>query len=85
MQHFDAWSIVIIIITFVLFFMALFFTGLTHDILLEAGVFLVSVKLIIMAYKTSKSSSKIELELKEIKDLLKQHNEKADKCNFLPK
>jgi flagellar motor component MotA len=75
MKYFDLGSILIIIITFVLFVLALFFTGLTHDILLEAGVFLVSVKLILMAYKTSKSSSKIELELKEIKELLKQNNE----------
>jgi hypothetical protein len=75
MKHFDVGSILILIITFVLFSLALFFTGLTHDILLEAGVFLVSVKLIIMAYKASKSSSKIELELKEIKDLIKRNNE----------
>ena len=75
MKYFDLGSILIIIITFVLFVLALFFTGLTHDILLEAGVFLVSVKLILMAYKTSKSSSKIELELNEIKELLKQNNE----------
>jgi len=75
MKYFDLGSILVIIITFVLFVLALFFTGLTHDILLEAGVFLVSVKLILMAYKTSKSSSKIELELKEIKELLIQNNE----------
>ena len=75
MKHFDIGSIIVIIITFILFALALFFTGLTHDILLEAGVFLVSVKLIIMAYKTSISSRKIELELKEIKELLKQNNE----------
>ena len=75
MKHFDIGSIIVIIITFILFALALFFTGLTHDILLEAGVFLVSVKLILMAYKTSISSRKIELELKEIKELLKQNNE----------
>ena len=75
MKHFDIGSIIVIIITFILFALALFFTGLTHDILLEAGVFLISVKLIIMAYKTSISSRKIELELKEIKELLKQNNE----------
>ncbi|MBZ0109286.1 MAG: hypothetical protein K8F52_11525 [Candidatus Scalindua rubra] len=58
--------------------MALFFTGFTHDILLEAGVFLVSVKLIIMAFKASKSANKIELELKEIKELIKQNNESGN-------
>ena len=76
MKHFDLGSILIIVVTFVLFALALFFTGLTHDILLEAGVFLVSVKLIMMAYKTSVSSKKIESELKEIKEMLKQVNKK---------
>lgn len=77
MKHFDFGSIFIIITTLILFALALFFTGLTHDILLEAGVFLVSVKLIIMAYKASRSSRKIEFELQEIKELLKQNNEVA--------
>ena len=75
MAHTDLGSIVVIVITCVLFIAALFFKGLTHDLLLEAGVFLVSVKLIIMAYKSSKSASKIEHELSEIKELLKEkHN-----------
>jgi len=77
MKHLDVGSILIIIITFVLFGLALFFTGFTHDILLEAGVFLVSVKLIIMAYKANTSSSKIELELKEIKEFLKHNSERT--------
>lgn len=71
MKHFDTGSIAVIAITFVLFIMALFFTGFTHDLLLEAGVFLVSVKLIIMAYKASVSSTDIYRELTEIKKLLK--------------
>ncbi len=75
MKHFDIGSILVIIITFVLFVLALFVTGFTHDILLEAGVFLVSVKLIVLAYKASVSSNKIEQELKEIKEILKQNNE----------
>ena len=70
MKYFDAGSIVVIAITFVLFAMALFFTGLTHDLLLEAGVFLVSVKLIIMAYKAGVTSESIHKELREIKNLL---------------
>ncbi len=39
MKHFDMGSIIVIAITFVLFTMALFFTGFTHDLFLEAGVF----------------------------------------------
>jgi hypothetical protein len=75
MKHFDLGSIIVIVITFVLFGMALFFTGFTHDILLEAGVFLVSLKLIMMTYKASETSKGIHRELEEIKNLLKNNNE----------
>jgi glucan phosphoethanolaminetransferase (alkaline phosphatase superfamily) len=80
MKHFDIGSLLVILITFVLFTIALFFTGFTHDLLLEAGVFLVSVKLIIMAYKSSVSKLHIDQELEEIKSLLielqKKHQDK---------
>lgn len=72
MKHFDMGSLSIILITFSMFVFALFTTGLTHDLLLEAGVFLVSVKLIIMAYKSSVSTKKVQDELKEIKALLEK-------------
>ncbi len=71
MKHFDIGSISIIAITFTLFVVALFTKGFTHDLLLESSVFLISVKLIIMAYKLSLSSKKTYQELKEIKKLLK--------------
>jgi hypothetical protein len=70
MKHFDMGSLIVIVITFCLFVIALFFTGFTHALLLEAGVFLVSVKLILMAYKSSVSSAKIESELAIIKNIL---------------
>ncbi len=72
MGRFGVSSIIVVAITFTLFVTALFFTGFTHDLLLEAGVFLVSVKLIIMAYKSQVESEYIHRELKEIKDLLKK-------------
>lgn len=75
MKYFDLGSIIVIIITFVLFTAALFFTGFTHDLLLEAGVFLVSVKLIIMGYKASVLSQVIHRELEEIKSLLENIKE----------
>ncbi len=53
LKHFDMASLVVIIITLCLFLAALFTKGFTHDLLLEAGVFLVSVKLIMMAYRNS--------------------------------
>jgi hypothetical protein len=70
--YFDTGSLVIIIITFVLFSVALFTKGFTHDFLLEAGVFLVSIKLIRMGYANSLYIKSLENELKAIKGLLEQ-------------
>lgn len=81
MKHFDTGSLIVMIITFILFSLALFFTGFTHALLLEAGVFLVSVKLIIMAYKTSVRTEQIETELKEIKKLLTMHQDQQSFIN----
>lgn len=75
MKHFGWGSIIVIAITFILFVTALFSTGFTHDLLLEAGVFLVSVKLIIMAYNASVTSKDIHRELEEIKKILKNNKE----------
>ena len=69
-KHFDIGSSVIITITFVLFAAALLTKGFTHDLLLEAGVFLVSVKLIVMAYKNAMASKKIMKELHAIKEIM---------------
>ena len=73
-NYFDIGSIFIIVLTFVLFVAALYFTGLTHDILLEAGVFLVSVKLILMSYKNKVASDNLHKELSEIKAMLQELN-----------
>jgi hypothetical protein len=72
-RHFDTPTIIVVIITFILFTVALFVKGLTHDILLEAGVFLVSVKLIIMSYKSSLTNQKLMDELSDIKHILKDN------------
>ena len=53
LKHFDLGSLAVIAITFCLFVTALCYKGLTHDLLLEAGVFLVAVKLILMAHRNS--------------------------------
>lgn len=68
----DPGSVMVIIITFVLFVAAVFFKGVTHDLLLEAGVFLVSVKLIIMAYKNRVSFESIQQQLTNIQTLLEK-------------
>jgi hypothetical protein len=69
-SHFDNGTLAVIAVTLVLFVIALATKGLTHDILLEAGVFLVSVKLILMGYKNSVTSSELGRQLAEIKALL---------------
>ena len=55
-----------IVTTFILFVAALFFKGLTHDLLLEAGVFLVSVKLIIATQKINNDNAYIKEKLNEL-------------------
>ena len=62
----DAGSLVIALITLVLFVAALFVKGLTHDLFLEAGVFLVSVKLIVMTYKNSAAVFRLDEKLDAI-------------------
>ena len=71
-KYLDVGSVVVIAITFILFAMALFFKGITHDLLLEAGVFLVSVKVIMMGFKNGEFAQRLENELEEIKDILKK-------------
>lgn len=76
-HYFDISSLLVIVLTFALFVAALYFTGLTHDLLLEAGVFLVSVKLIFMSYKNAVTSDKLHNELAEIRSLLQEMNDKS--------
>ena len=59
-------SLVVILITFILFVAALFVKGLKHDLLLEAGVFLVSVKLILMAHRNSMHAEAIQEKIDKI-------------------
>lgn len=66
----DKSSIVVMVITLILFIGALITKGFTHDLLLETGIFLVSVKLIIMARSNNISNELIQKNLKEIKELL---------------
>lgn len=65
-KHFDLGSLFVIAITFMLFVSAVFTKGLTHDLLLETAIFLVSVKLIIMAYKNIDATDSLHQKLDEI-------------------
>ena len=68
--YLDGASIFTVALTFLLFLIALFAKGLTHDLLLEAGVFLVSVKLVLMSYKNGVAMRTLERHLDEIKSLI---------------
>ncbi len=63
-------DLLVIAITFILFTIALFVKGITHDLLLEAGVLLVSIKIIMMHYKNVQSNRTMLKELNEIKQTL---------------
>ena len=58
--------------TIVLFVVALFVKGFTHQLLIEAGVLLVSVKIILMSYKNIRNFEELKNDLTEIKELLKE-------------
>ena len=62
-NHLDRTSWIVIVVTLMLFVTAVFVKGLGHDLLLEAGVFLVSVKLILMSYKNSASAQQLSRRL----------------------
>jgi hypothetical protein len=62
-NHLDAGSRIVVLVTCALFIAALFIKGFGHGVLLEAGVFLVSVKLIILSYKNSVSAAELKDEL----------------------
>jgi hypothetical protein len=66
-KYCDTGTTAVTIVTFVLFALALFTKGFTHDLFLEAGVLLVSVKLILMGYRTTVYYQVIVQELKGIK------------------
>ncbi len=69
-KYLSAADSIVIVITFLLFSIALFTKGLTHDLLLEAGVLLVSIKIIMMNYKNTISNKVVMNELNEIKQTL---------------
>lgn len=71
-KRLDIGTMAIMAATFALFVGAILLKGFTHDLMLEAGVFLVSVKLMIMMNKTGKANEELKAELAEIKELLKE-------------
>ena len=58
--------------TLIMFVVALFKKGFTHDMLLKAGVFLVSVKLIRMSHKNGAHVGELKDRLSEIYEAVRQ-------------
>jgi hypothetical protein len=68
--YLDPVSLVVIALTLLLFVIALFVKRFAHDMLLECGVFLVSVKLIVMSHKNGVSARLSEERLVKLQNLL---------------
>lgn len=73
LKSIDLWSGLVILLTVSLFGLSLAVKGITHELFLESGVFLVSVKLILMAGKNAAAEKRVERDLNQIKALL-AHN-----------
>lgn len=78
-KYVDRWSGTVLALTVILFILALFLHGFTHDLLLEAGVLLVSAKLVIMAHKNSVLGEQLHESLDEIKKTLAVHQQPPDR------
>lgn len=76
-KYLSTTDIVVILITTILFIVALFVKGLTQDLLLEAGVLLVSIKIIMMNYKNAQTNKIVLKELGEIKEVLSETKNKS--------
>ena len=66
----DPWSVVVIVLTVGLFLTALFVKGFTHDLFIETGVLLVSVKLILLAQKNVRTEENLKQHFLRIEELL---------------
>ena len=73
----DRGSMIVASITLLLFLAALFTKGFTHDLFLEAGIFLVSVKIILMAYRNSVSVKEMKEKLDTILVAVKRDDSKT--------
>ncbi len=78
LEQFSPGSRIVIAITFVLFSLSLFTHGFTHDILVEAAVFLISVKLMFMTYRNSLAARSLEKKLDRILEALERPKDTDD-------
>jgi hypothetical protein len=80
----DVGSVVVMVVTCVLFVAALVAKGLTHDLLLEAGVFLISVKLMIMAYKNGAAMLEMQVTLEEMTAAIRRLGVADERLRSMP-
>jgi hypothetical protein len=81
-KHLDLSTQVTLAITLVLFVVALFEKGFTHDLLLEAAVFLVSAKLVLLSYKASVNNDAIGDQLGEMTRSLTRIERSLDRSSL---
>ncbi len=74
LKSIDLSSGLVILLTVGLFGLSLAVKGITHELFLESGVFLVSIKLILMAGKNAAAEERMERDLNQIKALLACNN-----------
>ena len=78
-KHLDRSTQITLGVTLVLFVVALFEKGFTHDLLLEAAVFLVSAKLILLSYKASVNNDVLAGQLAEMSRSLTRIEESLER------
>ncbi len=78
-RHIDLATLAVIAITLALFALAVVEKGLTRDLLLEAGVFLVSVKLMLMSAKASLTAEETRARLDVIQSVLERLESSSDR------
>lgn len=71
-NNLDVSNTIVVVLTFILFGIALFTTGFTKDLLLEAWVLLVSIKIIILGNSNKISNMEIIKKLDEIDKKLEE-------------
>ncbi len=71
-NNLDVSNTIVVVLTFILFGIALFTTGFTKDLLLEAWVLLVSIKIIILGNSNKISNTEIIKKLDEIDKKLEE-------------
>jgi hypothetical protein len=78
-KHLDRNTQITLGVTLVLFVVALFEKGFTHDLLLEAAVFLVSAKLVLLSYKASVNNDVLAGQLTEMSRSLTRIEESLER------